>query len=186
MTHDLLVVQVPLLEKAIRSVAVYLFLLIVLRLAGKREMAQLNNFDLVVLLMLSNTVQNAIIGPDNSLTGGLLGAAILIAANRLVVHLSYDHPMLSRLVQGTPTTLVRNGRTLGKNLHRELISKEELMAALRHQGTKKLSDVDLAVLEPSGTLTIDQRDHLEEILDRLQRIEDHLGGTNPPDPTRHL
>src|SRR6266581_3465313 len=103
MTHDLLVVQVPLLEKAIRSVAVYLFLLIVL----------------------------------------------LLAANRMVVHLSYDRPMLSRLVQGTPTTLIRNGRTLPKNLHRELISKEELLAALRHQGTKKLSDVDLAVLEPS-------------------------------------
>jgi uncharacterized membrane protein YcaP (DUF421 family) len=176
MAHDLLSVQIPLLEKALRSVAVYLFLLIVLRLAGKREMAQLNNFDLVVLLMLSNTVQNAIIGNDNSLAGGLFGAAILVGANRLVVHLTYDHPVLSRLVQGKPTTLVRNGRSVARNLHRELISREELLAALRHQGAKQLSDVELAVLEPSGALTIDQRDHLEEILDRLQRIERMLGG----------
>jgi uncharacterized membrane protein YcaP (DUF421 family) len=136
--------------------------------------------DLVVLLMLSNTVQNAIIGNDDSLVGGLLGATILLAANRLVVHLSYDRPRLSRLVQGTPTVLIRNGRTVGKNLHRELISREELLAALRHQGIRKLSDVESAVLEPSGALAIDQRDHLEEILERLQRIEDRLGGQPGP------
>jgi hypothetical protein len=81
MTRDLLVVQIPLLEKVLRSIAVYLFLVVALRLGGKRELAQLNSFDLVVLLLLSNTVQNAIIGPDNSLLGGLLGATVLLAAN---------------------------------------------------------------------------------------------------------
>jgi uncharacterized membrane protein YcaP (DUF421 family) len=87
MTRDLLVLQLPLLEKVLRTIAVYLFLVLALRLAGKRELAQLNSFDLVVLLLLSNTVQNAIIGPDNSLLGGLLGAAVLLSANYTTVGL---------------------------------------------------------------------------------------------------
>jgi uncharacterized membrane protein YcaP (DUF421 family) len=96
MTRDLLVVQIPLLEKVLRTIAMYLFLVLALRLAGKRELAQLNSFDLVVLLLLSNTVQNAIIGPDNSLLGGLLGAAVLLAANYTTVRLGFQHPALAR------------------------------------------------------------------------------------------
>src|SRR5919201_4224410 len=148
MIHDLFASGVPLLEKAVRSVAVYLFLLAVLRLAGKREIAQLNNFDFVVLLLLSNTVQNAIIGNDNSLWGGLFGAGVLLVANRLVVEASYRSPRLTRLVQGRQTVLVRKGRTLHRNLRMELITNEELMAAIRRQGVSKLSEVQLAVLEP--------------------------------------
>src|SRR5919201_2172070 len=106
MIHDLFASGVPLLEKAVRSVAVYLFLLAVLRIAGKREIAQLNNFDFVVLLLLSNTVQNAIIGSDDSLWGGLFGAAVLVAANRLLVRATYDRGWLVRMIEGTPTTLI--------------------------------------------------------------------------------
>lgn len=110
MTRDLLVAQLPLLDKVLRTIAVYLFLVLALRLAGKRELAQLNSFDLVVLLLLSNTVQNAIIGPDNSLLGGLLGAAVLLAANYTTVRLGFQYLALARALEGTPTTL---GRTAG-------------------------------------------------------------------------
>ena len=180
MIHDLLASEVPLAEKAIRSVAVYVFLLAVLRLAGKREIAQLNNFDFVVLLLLSNTVQNAIIGNDSSLWGGLFGAAVLLAANRVVVRASYGSPRLTRLVQGSQTVLVRGGRTLKRNLRKELITDEELMAAVRRQGVSKLSDVQLAALEPTGALTVEPEDVMGEVLQRLRRIEAALGSDGGP------
>jgi uncharacterized membrane protein YcaP (DUF421 family) len=131
MARDLLVAQIPLLDKVLRTIAVYLFLVLALRLAGKRELAQLNSFDLVVLLLLSNTVQNAIIGPDNSLLGGLLGAAVLLAANYTTVRLGFQYPALARALEGTPTTLVQDGTMLDDNLRRYLITREELMAAIR-------------------------------------------------------
>jgi len=171
MTRDLLVLQLPLLEKVLRTVAVYLFLVLALRLAGKRELAQLNSFDLVVLLLLSNTVQNAIIGPDNSLLGGLLGASLLLAANYTTVRLGFQHPALARALEGTPTTLVQEGKMLDDNLRRYLITKEELMAAIRRQGGRNLQDIEVVVLEANGALTVEQHDHIQELLERLQRIE---------------
>ena len=171
MTRDLLVVQLPLLDKVARTIAVYLFLVLALRLAGKRELAQLNSFDLVVLLLLSNTVQNAIIGPDNSLLGGLLGAAVLLAANYPTVRLGFQHPALARALEGTPTTLVQDGKMLDGNLRRYLITREELMAAIRRQGGRNLQDIEVVVLEASGALTVGQHDHIQELLERLQRIE---------------
>jgi uncharacterized membrane protein YcaP (DUF421 family) len=175
--HDLFFVQVHLPEKAIRSLAVYLFLVAVLRLAGKREFAQLNNFDLVVLLLLSNTVQNAIIGADDSLVGGLFGAAVLLAANLLIVRLTYRFPKLARVLEGRPTTLARHGRLLERNLRRERITREELMAAMRRQGVGRLADADLVVLESSGALTVEQHDQLGEVLERVRRIEARLAAT---------
>ena len=171
MVRDLLVMQIPLVEKVLRSLAVYLFLVVALRLAGKRELAQLNTFDLVVLLLLSNTVQNAIIGNDDSLLGGLLGAAVLMIVNYALVRLGFRHPALARTLDGAPTVLVDNGRTLDANLRRYLISREELAAAVRRQGARELADVQAVVLEANGTLTVEQRDRTEEILQRLDRIE---------------
>src|ERR1700728_2900 len=98
--HDMFVLQLPILEKILRPILVYVFLVVVLRLAGKRELAQLNPFDLVVLLTLSNTVQNAIIGDDNSLTGGLIGAATLLTVNYIFVRFLYSHPEVDALVEG--------------------------------------------------------------------------------------
>jgi uncharacterized membrane protein YcaP (DUF421 family) len=154
----------------LRTIAVYLFLVLALRLAGKRELAQLNSFDLVVLLLLSNTVQNAIIGPDNSLLGGLLGAAVLLAANYTTVRLGFQHPTLARALEGTPTPLVQDGTMLDDNLRRYLITREELMAAIRRQGGRNLQDIEV-VLEASGALTVEQHHHIQELLERLQRIE---------------
>jgi uncharacterized membrane protein YcaP (DUF421 family) len=184
MARDMLVVQIPLLEKVLRSIAVYLFLVLALRLAGKRELAQLNSLDLVVLLLLSNTVQNAIIGPDNSLVGGLLGATVLLAANYLIVRLGFGHPALARALGGTPTTLVRKGHTLDGNLRRYLITREELMSAVRRQGAHHLKDLDVVVLEANGALTVEQRDRGEQVLERLDRIEAALARGQGQGPDR--
>jgi uncharacterized membrane protein YcaP (DUF421 family) len=144
---------VPLAEKILRPIIVYIFLIVGLRLSGKRELAQLNPFDLIVLLTLSNTVQNAIIGNDNSVTGGLIGAAALLAVNYLVVRFLYDHRKIDQLVEGSADILIEDGKVYEHKLKRELITKEELGAAARKQGFDSLSEVRQCVLEPGGTLT---------------------------------
>jgi uncharacterized membrane protein YcaP (DUF421 family) len=150
---DMFVLALPVAEKILRPVIVYIFLIVGLRLSGKRELAQLNPFDLIVLLTLSNTVQNAIIGDDNSVTGGIIGAASLLAINYLVVRFLYDHRKLDQLVEGSPDILVEDGKVYEHKLKRELITKEELAAAARKQGFDALSDVRQCILEPGGTLT---------------------------------
>jgi uncharacterized membrane protein YcaP (DUF421 family) len=164
-------------EKAIRTVAVYLVLLVLLHLAGKRQLAQLNSFDLVVLLLLSNVVQNAVIGNDNSLVGGGLGAAILIAANYLVVRFAFLHPRFGRELQGRSTTLVEDGRIQRRALRRELISPPELDAALRRQGVEGIEATERVVLEPEGTLTAYEKPKpgIADVIERLDRIERKLG-----------
>src|SRR5437763_1700273 len=107
---DMFIPALPVLEKIIRPILIYAFLVIGLRVAGKRELAQLNPFDLVVLLTLSNTVQNAIIGEDNSVTGGVIGAATLLAVNYIVVRFFFRHEKLDRLVEGDPELLIENGK----------------------------------------------------------------------------
>src|SRR5512140_3697639 len=102
---DMFVLNLPVAEKILRTIIVYAFLIVGLRLAGKRELAQLNPFDLVVLLTISNTVQNAIIGDDNSITGGLIGAATLLIVNHAVVRYLYGHERLDRFVEGDPDVL---------------------------------------------------------------------------------
>ena len=151
--HDMFHLGVPVAEKVLRPVVVYAFLVVGLRLAGKRELAQLNPFDLVVLLTLSNTVQNAIIGDDNSVTGGLLGAATLLGVNALVVRFLYRHEQLERLVEGEPDVLIENGKIRFDRLKTELITLPELESAAHKQGFASLDEVDRAVLEPGGTVS---------------------------------
>ena len=148
---------VPIAEKILRPIIVYVFLIIGLRLSGKRELAQLNPFDLIVLLTLSNTVQNAIIGNDNSVSGGIIGAASLLAVNYLVVRFLYDHRKLDQLVEGSPDVLIENGKVHEHKLKKELITKEELGAAARKQGFDSLAEVQQCVLEPGGTLSFTAR-----------------------------
>ena len=151
------VLGLPVLEKILRPIIVYVCLIIGLRLSGKRELAQLNPFDLIVLLTLSNTVQNAIIGDDNSVTGGIIGAASLLAINYLVVRFLYDHRKLDQVVEGSPDILIENGKVHEHRLKKELITKEELAAAARKQGFDSLSEVQQCVLEPGGTLSFTAR-----------------------------
>jgi uncharacterized membrane protein YcaP (DUF421 family) len=154
---NMFVLGVPIAEKILRPIIVYIFLIVGLRLSGKRELAQLNPFDLIVLLTLSNTVQNAIIGNDNSVTGGIIGAASLLAVNYLVVRFLYDHRKLDQLVEGSADVLIENGKVHEHKLKRELITKEELAAAARKQGFDSLSEVQQCVLEPGGTLSFTAR-----------------------------
>jgi uncharacterized membrane protein YcaP (DUF421 family) len=176
MLVDMFVLGLPVLEKILRPVIVYVFLIAGLRIAGKRELAQLNPFDLVVLLTLSNTVQNAIIGDDNTVTGGLLGAATLLAVNYFVVRFLFNHENLDRVVEGDPDVLIENGRVCEDRLRSELITKNELMAAAHKQGFASLDEIDRAILDPGGSIaffakkpTPDFTRH-EELLARLDQL----------------
>ena len=189
---DMMLPGISIAEKVLRPILVYLFLIIGFRLAGKRELAQLNPFDLVVLLTISNTVQNAIIGNDNSLIGGLLGAATLLVANWLVVRWTFHHPRVERLVEGTPTVLVDRGVVNHQALERELVTPDELRTAARRHGLLSLDDAERVVLETGGTLTFVPKAETtrvrrhEEILARLDGIQAQLAalrsGPGRPEP----
>ena len=180
MWNDMFVIAVPLLEKILRPVIVYLALVILLRIFGKRELAQLNPFDLVVLLSLSNTVQNAIIGNDNSVSGGLIGAVTLLATNYLVVRFLFKHRRLDQIVEGKSTTLIERGKVLQKNLAKELLSHTELLTVLHRQGFDDVDEVEQCVLEPSGTFAVKRKvpaqDEIQyaELIRRLEIIDSRL------------
>lgn len=161
---DMFQLTLPVLEKILRPVLVYVFLVIGLRLAGKRELAQLNPFDLVVLLTLSNTVQNAIIGEDNSVTGGLIGASTLLIVNLLVVRFLYRHKKLDEIVEGKEVFLIKQGKILESTLDREVITIDELKAAARKQGFRSLGEVEWATLGPGGTISFIARENRPEIV----------------------
>jgi uncharacterized membrane protein YcaP (DUF421 family) len=188
-------------EKAIRTAVVYAFLLLGLRLAGKRELSQLNPFDLVVLLLLSNTVQNAIIGNDNSLVGGIAGATFLLLINAIVVRVLFHYGKLDR-IEGKPDSLIHKGRLIRKHLERELITVAELEAAARRQGIESLAHVNECRLETGGALTFVQRHPTDDeqrhheslgmlgqiearqraILEQLTALERKIGGTTGTTP----
>jgi uncharacterized membrane protein YcaP (DUF421 family) len=154
---DMFYLGIPVLEKVLRPVIVYVFLILGVRMAGKRQLAQLNPFDLVVLLTLANTVQNSIIGDDNSVTGGLIGAATLLIVNYLVVRFLYGHQRLEHLIEGDADVLIADGKVLAHRCRSELITEAELEAAARRQGFGSLNDVEKAVLEPGGTISFTAR-----------------------------
>jgi uncharacterized membrane protein YcaP (DUF421 family) len=152
MLHNMFFIGIPILEKIIRPIIVYAFLIIALRLAGKRELAQLNAFDLVVLLTLSNTVQNAIIGEDNSVSGGLIGAATLLLVNYLVVRFLFTHERVDRIVEGEEAVLIDHGRLQEEHLKNELLTRQELEIAAHRQGFNNLDEIEQAAIEPGGGL----------------------------------
>jgi uncharacterized membrane protein YcaP (DUF421 family) len=174
--HDLFIPEVSILEKILRPVLVYAFLIVGLRLAGKRELAQLNPFDLVVLLTLSNTVQNAIIGSDNSVTGGVIGATTLLAVNYFLVRFLYGHERLDRIVEGNSDVLIADGQIRHDRLKKELLTVAELETAAHRQGFASLADIDRAVLEIGGAISFFAKTPTPEvarhteILARLDRL----------------
>jgi uncharacterized membrane protein YcaP (DUF421 family) len=186
---DMFVLGLPLAEKILRPIFVYAFLVISLRLSGKRELVQLNPFDLVVLLTLSNTVQNAIIGDDNSVSGGIIGATSLLVVNYLVVRFLYGHKRIDQLVEGSADVLIENGTVRLERLKKELISPTQLEAAARKQGFESLNDVQKCILEPGGNLTFigkkpatDDIRH-QEVVERLKNLMEEvvrLRGEIPP------
>ncbi|MBF8192880.1 DUF421 domain-containing protein [Nonomuraea sp. K274] len=182
MSDDLFTTGVSLADKTVRTITVYLAVAALLRIGGKRGIAQLNNFDLVVMLLMSNVVQNAIIGPDDSLTGGLAGVAILMAVNAVVVRLAAAVPAIGTLVEGTPTVLARDGHYLRSALRREGLRQADLEATIQHRGCTSVGDTTLVRLEPGGALFVRlrpeeenaDRQDVDELRTRLDRIERKL------------
>jgi uncharacterized membrane protein YcaP (DUF421 family) len=168
---------VSLVEKIVRPVLVYLLLVFLLRRAGKRILAQLNPFDLVVLLTLSNTVQNAIIGNDTSLLGGAVGAAALIGVNALLVRIYYRGPEMTRLSKDeVDVCLIHHGQLQEHEMHRLHINAGELTAKAHERGFDSLAEVDTALLYPNGTIyfhglpAASEAARHEEVLRRLDAL----------------
>jgi uncharacterized membrane protein YcaP (DUF421 family) len=146
--------EITVLEKVLRSLTVYVFLLVAFRLIGKRQVAQMTPFDLIVLLIISNILQNAMIGPDNSVLGGMIGATTILAANWLVGYVAFSSPRAGRMIEGVPTILVHHGNVIEANMRREDFSREDLLSNLRSQGVFDIKEVRAAILEPSGKLSV--------------------------------
>jgi uncharacterized membrane protein YcaP (DUF421 family) len=153
--HQLFTMGEPILSKVIRTIAIYLGLLFLLRVAGKRDLAQLNSGDLVVLLLLSNVVQNAVIGEDNSVWGGMIGAATLIAVNGVVDRLANRRPDVARVLEGAPTEIVHDGALDEAAMRHVGLRESEVIAALRRQGADTLDQVRLATLDPGGAIWVE-------------------------------
>ena len=146
--------EIPIAEKVLRSIVVYLFLLAAFRFTGKRQVGQLTPFDLIVLLIISNVVQNAVIGNDNSLGGGLLGAATILVLNYAVAEVAYRAKRARRLLEAQPALLIHNGRIFHENLQPERVTIDELLSALRRNGVVERSKVRFTVLEENGAISM--------------------------------
>lgn len=191
--RDMFHLPVPVAEKILRPAIVYLFLIGFLRLFGKRELAQLNPFDLVVLLSLANTVQNAMIGDDNSVTGGIIGAFSLLAVNWALMWLLYRTPKLTSALEGQPSTLIHDGIADQKELKRQGLSYEELISILNKNGFNDPSDVYVCVLEPNGTFYVKGKSPssdeiergellaaLQQLSNEVQALREHMEGNARP------
>jgi uncharacterized membrane protein YcaP (DUF421 family) len=182
-----LTIDTGLLDKVLRTIVVYLAIAVLIRVGGKRLLAQMNSLDLVVVLLLSNVVQNAIIGPDNSVLGGLVGACVLVGFNALVDRFVEGTTLGRRLLVGTPTDLISDGRVDAPALSRLGISVAELDLALRRQGADAVSEVERATLEPEGVIVVtlkpEERDatllQLRESVAELKELIASLDRTQP-------
>jgi uncharacterized membrane protein YcaP (DUF421 family) len=183
---DLFTAGVPVAEKVLRTLGVYLGLVFLLRVGGKRDLAQLNSFDLVVLLLLSNVVQNAVIGPDNSLSGGLLGAVVLVAMNAVVVRLVRHSDRAVELFEGSSTVVVANGELDRDSLRRLGLRDGDVLAAIRRQGASTVREVRVAQLQAGGAITVELKPEAENatkgdiarLQEQLRELLDRLGA--PP------
>ena len=179
---DMFNLPIPFLEKLIRPVLVYIFLVLLLRIFGKRELAQLNPFDFVVLISLSNTVQNAIIGDDNSVAGGFIGAFSLVLCNYFVVRFLFRHRRLDQIVEGEAAVLVKEGKLQNEAMARELITASELDIVARRQGFDGVPALEECTLEPGGTFVMKpkepQKDEARytEIMKMLEELSRKVDG----------
>jgi uncharacterized membrane protein YcaP (DUF421 family) len=171
----LFVLDTSFLGLVVRAVVVYGFLLVALRVAGRRELAQMTSFDLVLLLVISNAVQNAINAGDNSLVGGIVSAVTLLLVNWGIGWATYRWRWAERLLQGRAVRIVSDGQVHVGVMRRELITLSELRSALRKQGVNRVADCAVVVLEPDGTLTVRRRDVAPRTLEELAH-PDPFGG----------
>jgi uncharacterized membrane protein YcaP (DUF421 family) len=182
MWHDMFVEQIPLAEKVIRTIGVYALLMVLFRLTGKRGLAALNTFDFIVIFLLSNVVQNAVIGNDNSLLGGMVGAVTLVAVNAGINRLTTISPIAERLFEGRATTVIDDGCVIDSKLRRLGLRRSQLEHAVRLQNGNAIAQIDYGRLEPGGQLVLTLK-HTEqaatkadvaELIDRLSRVEEIL------------
>jgi uncharacterized membrane protein YcaP (DUF421 family) len=176
-TH-MFALPLPVAEKILRPAMVYAFIVVMLRIFGKRELAQLNPFDLVVLLSVSNTVQNAIIGDDNSVTGGLIGAFTLFAVNYLVVRFLFKHRRLDEILEGTPTRLIEDGCLCHGGMAKELLNESELLTVAHRQGFNNLDEIHRCTLEPGGAFYFEAKEprpHDRQHAEVMKRLSELSG-----------
>ena len=159
-----------LIEIVIRTALIYGVVLIGIRLTGKREVGQMTPFDLVLLLLISNAVQNAMTGPDTSLTGGLVAAVTLLTVNAVVSRLTLRYRKVRRLVEGSPTLLIHSGKMLDDHLAREKLTRESVLQALREHGVAAVQEVKLAVLEVDGSISVLKNDEMPTVARPHHRI----------------
>lgn len=184
MWHEIFVVQVPVLEKIVRTVLVYATIVILFRLTGKRGLASLNTLDFAVIFLLSNVVQNAVIGNDTSFSGGAIGAVTLVVVNAALNRLIARSPAAARVVEGSATTVIDDGRAIPSALRRLALRPQELDHAVRVQNGDSIDEVQHGVLEPSGQLVVTLRESeqsatkadIAAVLARLDALEARLGG----------
>ena len=147
----------PYWQFAVRAAIVYIFILVLIRIGGKREVGQMGAGEFVAILLISNAVQNSMNGGDNSVTGGLIMATVIVLLSTLVAYLTYKSKAFERVIQGTPTLLVHKGQVLQDHLRRELLNESELRTILRHQGIHELNEVEEAVLESDGYVSVTRK-----------------------------
>jgi uncharacterized membrane protein YcaP (DUF421 family) len=167
--------EVAPLQTVARTLIVYTAVLVGLRLTGKREVGQMTPFDLVVILLIANAVQNAMVGSDNSLVGGLLATAVLLVANYLVVIARERIPWLRRVVEGSPTLLIHDGHLLAVALRRENVDADEVLMAMREHGIDDIASVRSAVLETDGSISIVPQGDRNVIQTRRRVRQRHRG-----------
>lgn len=174
------VAGVPLLERVFRSIIVYVFAIVALRLAGKRELGQYSTLDLVVLLFFSNILQNSVIGNDNSVTGGVVGAATFLGINWLLVRAIYRYDRVKTIVEGSETYLIRDGIIDEKAMRSQGVDHEDLLEASHKQGIMDLGDVQSVILEPDGSLTVvakrpsGEEQFQQDLLRRIDALQESL------------
>lgn len=159
---------------ATKTGLIYVFLIVGLRVLGLRELGQMSVYDLVLIIVIANSVQNAMVGPDTSLGGGLIAALTLLLLNRIFTWLIVQYPQLGRLMLGEPILIAKDGKLLDGAMRKEGVTREHVLAAMREHGVDKLSDVQMAVLEVDGTLSIVPKES------SIQRTRRRLRGIRIP------
>ena len=185
MWHSIFVVQVPVLEKVIRTILVYGTIVVLFRATGKRGLASLNTLDFVVIFLLSNVVQNAVIGNDTSFSGGAIGAVTLVGVNAGLHRLIARSPAAARLLEGRSTTVIQDGHVVGGALRHLALRPQELEHAVRMQNGDSVDEISDGVLEPSGQLILSLRPEeqsatkgdVSTLLARIDALEARLGAT---------
>ena len=172
--------KVTYLEKIVRPLLVYFAMILLLRIFGKRELAELNPIDFVVLLLISEAVQNAIIGDDTSLSGGVIGVATLLAVNYSMAFIKFRVQPIERLIEGAPKILIENGEIDKKALSRELMTEDDLEVVAHEEGLDDAREIEKLVLDPNGTFLVEAKYDIKdarfkkEVLEKIDKLTEQL------------